>query len=242
MAAEARRKTPMGIELVRRGIVTQSDIERAMEYQKASPNKKIGDILHILDLGDQNALIQAIGEIMGEKSMILRYGDITLNVTDYISLDVAKQNKAIPFEISNGKVKVCFADTTNKRIMDTVRLLLLNRGLVMERYITFESNIDEILESFEGQASENITISRDVTTLIDSIIKTGMEKRASDIHIEPLENEIRVRYRIDGELLTVANIEKEKQLQIIRKIKSYFKYAPRKTGISRWKDTDLSGL
>ena len=220
MAADVKKKTPMGIELVRRGIVTQEDIERAMEYKKNSPNKKIGDILHILDLGDQNALIQAIGEIMGEKSMILRYGDININVTDYISIDVAKQNKAIPFEISNGKVKVCFADTTNKRIMDTVRLLLLNRGLVMERYITFESNIDEILESFEGQASENISISRDVTTLVDSIIKTGMEKRASDIHIEPLENEVRVRYRIDGELLTVANIEKDKQLQIIGRLKA----------------------
>ena len=220
MAAEVKKKVPMGIELVRRGIVTQADIERAMEYKKTSPNKKIGDILHILDLGDQNALIQAIGEIMGEKSMILRYGDININVTDYISIDVAKQNKAIPFEISNGKVKVCFADTTNRRIMDTVRLLLLNRGLVMERYITFESNIDEILESFEGQASENISISRDVTTLVDSIIKTGMEKRASDIHIEPLENEVRVRYRIDGELLTVANIEKEKELQIIGRLKA----------------------
>lgn len=214
------RKSPIGIELVKRGIVSQEDIERAMEYQKGSPSKKIGDILHILDLGNQDVLIQAIGEIMGEKGMILRYADLNINITDYISLDVAKQNKAIPFDISNGKVKVCFADTTNRRVMDSVRLLLLNKGLVMERYITFESNIEAILESFEGQASENISISRDVTTLVDSIIKTGMEKRASDIHIEPLENEIRVRYRIDGELMTVATIEKNKQTQIVGRLKA----------------------
>ena len=104
--------------------------------------------------------------------------------------------------------------------METVRLLLLNKGLVMERYITYESNIDTILQSLEGQATENITTNRDVTTLIDNIIKTGMEKRASDIHIEPLEQEVRIRYRIDGELLTVANIEKDKQSQIIGRLKA----------------------
>ena len=215
-----RKKVPIGVELVRRGIVSEQDIQRAMEYQRGNSNKKLGDILHILDIGDQNALIQAIGEITGEKAIILRYGDINIDVTDYISLDVAKQNKAIPFDISNGKVKVCFADTANKRVMDSVRLLLLNKGLVMERYITFESNIDAILETFEGQATDNISVSRDVTTLVDNIIKTGMEKRASDIHIEPLETEVRVRYRIDGELLTVASIEKEKQTQIIGRLKA----------------------
>lgn len=220
MAIEQRKKSPIGIELVKRGIVTQMDIERAMEYQRSNPTKKIGDILHILDVCDQNSLIEAIGDIIGEKGIVLRYADININVTEYISLDVAKQNKAIPFEISGGKVKVCFADTANKRAMETVRLLLLNKGLVMDRYITYESNILTILESYEGQATENINISRDVTTLVDNIIKTGMEKRASDIHIEPLENEIRVRYRIDGELLTVATIEKEKQSQIIGRLKA----------------------
>ena len=218
MAAE--KNSPIGIELVKKGVVTKQDIEMAIEYQKSNPSKKIGDILHILDLGDQNSLIQAIGEITGEKGMILHYADINVEISDYISLDVAKKNKAIPFEVQGGKVKVCFADTANKNVMDTIRLLLLNKGLIMERYITFESNIDVILESFEGQATENITVSKDVTTLVDNIIKTAMEKRASDIHIEPLENELRVRYRIDGELLTMATIEKTKQTQIIGRIKA----------------------
>ena len=220
MPIETRKRVPIGVELVRRGIVTQADIEKAIEYQRANPSKKIGDILHILDLCDQNALIDAIGEILGEKGMILRYADINVNVTDYLSLDVAKQNKAIPFEITNGRIKVCFADTANPRAMETIRLLLLNKGLVMDRYITYESNIDTILQSFEGQATDNINVSRDVTTLVDNIIKTGMEKRASDIHIEPLENEVRVRYRIDGDLLTVATIAKDKQNQIIGRLKA----------------------
>ena len=56
--------------------------------------------------------------------------------------------------------------------------------------------------------------------LIDNIIRTGMEKRASDIHIEPLVNEVRVRYRIDGELFTAAKIPKDKQQQVIGRLKA----------------------
>ena len=55
---------------------------------------------------------------------------------------------------------------------------------------------------------------------MDSIIKTGMERRASDIHIEPMKDKVRVRYRIDGELFTAANIEKDKQSQIIGRLKA----------------------
>ena len=90
----------------------------------------------------------------------------------------------------------------------------------MERYITFEGIINDILKTFEGKVTENITSTTDVTSLVDSIIKTGMEKRASDIHFEPLEESMRVRYRIDGQLFTVANIEKSKQSQIIGRLKA----------------------
>ena len=56
--------------------------------------------------------------------------------------------------------------------------------------------------------------------MVDTIIKTGIEKRASDIHIEPMATSIRVRYRIDGELFTAANLDKEKQVQIIGRLKA----------------------
>lgn len=214
------RRQPIGIELVKRGIVTEADIEKALDYQKLHPRKKIGDILNILGLCDSHILISAIGEILDEKSMYLVENDIKINILDYISLDIAKQNKAIPFEIAAGKVKICFADTANRKSVEVVRLLLLNKGLIMEKYITFESNIDAILNSLEGVASDDININADVSGLVDSIIKTAMEKRASDIHIEPLEESVRVRYRIDGQLMTAAKIDKEKQSQIIGRLKA----------------------
>lgn len=220
---DVRRRQPLGVELVKRGIVNEADIEKALQYQREHHNKKLGDILYTLGLCDPTTLIEAIGDILGTKGIIL--GDnIRVQLTDYMSLDIAKRNKCVPFDVQSGKIKVCFANTTNARDMETVRMLVLNKGLVMESYITFESDIEKYLKSLEGEAVnssvEVATQGGTITALVDSIIKTGMEKRASDIHIEPMENQVRVRYRIDGELINAAIIGKEKQNQIIGRLKA----------------------
>ncbi len=214
------RRQPIGIELVRRGVINENDIEKALAYQKNHPDRKIGDILNTLQVCDSYTLIKAIGDILEEKGILLEESDLKLNLEDYISLDVLRQNKAIPFAIENNRVKVCFADTANRRTVETIRLLLLNKGLVMDKYITFQSNIERILKSLEGNSEGDIKSTKDITGLIDTVIKKAMDKRASDIHFEPMENSLRIRYRIDGELYTVANIEKEKQAQIIGRLKS----------------------
>lgn len=216
---EGKRKQPLGIELVKRGIVTEDDIARALDYQKTEPKKKIGDILNILKVCDPYVLIDAMGEILEEKAIYLRESDIKVNILDYISIDIAKRTKAIPFEETGGRIKVCFADTSNKKSVDTVRVLLLNKGLIMDKYITFETNVSIILNSLEG-SSESIDLNSDVSGFVDSVIKTAMEKRASDIHIEPMQDSLRVRYRIDGQLVNAANVENEKQAQIIGRLKA----------------------
>lgn len=229
---EVRRRQPLGVELVKRGIVTQEDVEEALQYQKEHPNKKIGDILYILNLCDPHTLIEAIGDILGMKGMLLTNDLIKVNLTDYMSLDIARNNIAVPFEVSSGKIKVCFGNTINNSDIETVRMLLLNKGLVMESYITFESVIDKYLKSLEGPVTKNLegnvtknTVddsaqSETITSLLDSIIKTGIDKRASDIHIEPMDNQVRVRYRIDGELIDAAKIDKDKQSQLIGRLKA----------------------
>ena len=223
---EIKRRMPIGVELVKRGIVTENDIEKALDYQRNNPNIKLGDILHILNVCDAEVLIQNIGDILGEKGVVLTSSTLKIKPTDYLSLDICKKNKCIPFEVSAGKIKVAFTDRIINNKTDSVKMLLLNKGLVMEKYLTFENDIDRILESMEtenaGADISNVTASPSTSMieLIDNIIRTGMEKRASDIHIEPLVNEIRVRYRIDGELFTAAKIPKEKQTQVIGRLKA----------------------
>lgn len=217
---EGNKRQPLGVELVRKGIVTEAEVNQAIEYQKAHRQMKLGEILCSFSNCDPQILIEAIADIIGERGMLLDAEDINLNIEDYISLDVVKECKAVPFQISRGRIKVCFADTSNKSHMEKVRLILLNRGLVMERYITFEQNINFIINMLEGNASDDINTNDDTVKLVDSIIKTAMNKRASDIHFEPMEDRVRVRFRIDGELYTITEISDEKQQQIVGRLKA----------------------
>ncbi len=217
---DSKRRGPIGIELVKRGILTQADIDKALEYQRRNPNKKIIEIINILNLCDQYVLLEVLGEILDEQTIMLSIEDVAINVKQYISLDMANKYQAIPFDIDGNKIKVCFSDNTTEQATETVRLIMINKGFTMEKYITFEKNIKSVLNALEGSDSANIDVGEDATTLVDSIIKSAMTKRASDIHIEPLEDSIRVRYRVDGELIKVTEIKKTRQAQIIGRLKA----------------------
>ncbi|MBR3134023.1 MAG: type II/IV secretion system protein [Clostridia bacterium] len=215
----AANRQPLGIELVRRGIVKEEDISRALQIQREHPGEKLGNILNSMNVTDSDRLLKAIGEILNEKTILLTYDDIKVKVDDYISMDSVRNNLAIPFEVGGGMVKVCFADVSNPSQIESVRLLLLNRGLVMDRYITYKSNIEAVINYIDNSGT-GINLDSNVTTLVDDIIRQGMKRRASDIHIEPLEDSVRVRYRIDGIMVDVAKIDKEKQNQIVGRLKS----------------------
>ena len=221
---ELKRKQPLGIELVRRGIVDGEAIEKALKYQEEHPEKKLGDILYILKLGDPNSLVEQIGDIIGTKGVFLDDSMINIDPTEYLPYDMMKNYSAVPFDVESGKIKIAFADTqNNKDNIKSVRMLVLNSGLVMEPYMALETNIDEYLARYEekkGETLENLENTGSITDLVDNIIKLAIEKRASDIHIEPQADSVRVRFRIDGQLWVMANIEKEKQAQIIGRLKA----------------------
>ena len=77
---DSRRRGPIGIELVKRGILTQSDIDKALEYQRRNPNKKIIDIISILNLCDQFVLLQVLGEILGERTIMFSNNDVKIDM------------------------------------------------------------------------------------------------------------------------------------------------------------------
>ena len=218
---EIRGKQPLGIELVKRGIVDGDAIERALQYQIDHPDRKLGDILYILNEANPKILIKEIGDIIGIKGIFLTDDTIKIDMEEYIPLDLMKKYRAIPFDTESGRLKVAFSEVTNnKDSIKNVRMLALNKGLVLENYIAFDSNVEEFFRKYDNKSKKEIEDTSSITDLIDNIIKLGIEKRASDIHIEPQIDSVRVRMRIDGELFIMANISKEKQPQIIGRLKS----------------------
>ena len=125
--ATAQRQ-PLGIELVRRGIVRQDDIREALEYQKTHRGEKLGDILNDLKLANPRALLDAMGEILGEKVFYLTETDVKIDIARYISIDIAREANVVPFEVEDGTIKVCFSDISNKQQVESIRLLMLNKG------------------------------------------------------------------------------------------------------------------
>lgn len=220
---EFKRRQPIGVELVKRGLVTEDDVRKALLEQKKSPNRKLGEIIKDMNICDPRALIQAIGEVIGVKGVILTDESIKLNVLDYISLEMAKRYSAIPFDIENDKIKVCFADTTNKRTFEAIKMLMLNKGLIVDPYVTYSDIINDILNNIGNSSTDNIKDmgqESNITELVDSIIRNGMKQRASDIHIEPQKDQIRVRYRIDGELFIATTIPIDKLSQVVGRLKA----------------------
>ena len=217
-------KQPLGIELVRRKIVSGEDIEKALKYQETHRDRKIGDILYILNVTDPRILMNGISEIIGKKGIYLEAQDIKIEPTDYIPFDIMKKFKAIPFETEAGKIKVAFADIDKSDdSIRSIKMLMLNKGLVLEVYFAFQTNVEEIIKKYDTKSSEaleNIDGNDTVTEVIDNIIKLGIEKRASDIHIEPQIDSVRVRFRIDGKLFIIASIPKERQAQVIGRLKA----------------------
>lgn len=101
----AIRRQPIGIEFVKKGILTESEVQKALEYQRKNPNKKMGDILYLLKLVEPKVLIENLGEIVGENGIIITKDNVRIDVQKYISIDLAKKNKVLPFEIDGGRNK-----------------------------------------------------------------------------------------------------------------------------------------
>ncbi len=218
------KRAPLGIELVRRGIITEKDIDTACAYKREHPKMKLGEIFHVLKLASDEDLLNVIGEQLGAKPIMIDPASIDIKFTDYVSMDIVRQHKVLPFAVEGNKVKVAFADPTNASVKKMVQMIIMNKNnMNIEVYVTFESMIDDVIKSIDSKA-ENTTIydsyDQDTTQLIDNIIRSAMVKRASDIHFEPMEDKIRIRYRIDGELIEITTIDKDKQTQIIGRLKA----------------------
>jgi type IV pilus assembly protein PilB len=217
------RKIPLGVELIRRGLITERDIDAAIAYQKDNPEKKLGEIFHLLKVCKDEDLLNAIGEILGVKPVIINPLDLDFNFTSYVSMDIVRQHKVLPYAIEENKIKVAFADPSDKKVVNMIRMILLNKGLTMEIYVTFASYIESIVKNIDNKADTTSSYDeygQDITQLIDNIIRSAMTKRASDIHFEPMDGKLRIRFRIDGEMINITNIDKNKQPQIIGRLKA----------------------
>jgi type IV pilus assembly protein PilB len=213
--APAKKNVPLGVFLIRKNLITERDIDTALAYQKEHPEKRIGEIFHTLNLCSDDELLKALAERLGCKHYILPKNTFEkFNGADYIPLDTMRQNKVVPFGFTDKNkttIMVAFANPEDENVRRRIELILKSKGLNMEVYITFASYVDAMFAEMDkqtGKTTEYVVAGQDTTQLVDNIIRSAMNKRASDIHFEPMENRMRIRFRIDGDLIEVTNIDK----------------------------------
>ena len=120
-------KIPVGLELVKRGVLTDKDVKKALEYQVLHPGMRLIDIIEKLEITDRKLLLEETGKIFGVEGIDIKPEDITVSITDYYPLDIAKITKAIPFAVSNGRLRVAFSRPNDEESLKKIRLLALRK-------------------------------------------------------------------------------------------------------------------
>ena len=214
------KRSPIGIEFIKRGLLTENQVDRVLEYQKEHKELKFAEIVDILDMCDKSALLDVLSYKIQVTGVMLD-GEIEINPVKYLPRDIIINYKVLPFALVGNKLKVAFADPQNPTKVKEVELLLMNQGYEMEIYVTLYTSIMKQISNIRTVERDYVDKEeKDTTKLVDNIIMTAIEKRSSDIHIEPMEDKIRVRYRIDGKLLTVTELPKNRQDNLIGRLKA----------------------
>ena len=214
------KRSPIGIEFIKRGLLTENQVDRVLEYQKEHKELKFAEIVDILDMCDKSALLDVLSYKIQVTGVMLD-GEIEINPVKYLPRDIIINYKVLPFALVGNKLKVAFADPQNPTRVKEVELLLMNQGYEMEIYVTLYTSIMKQISNIRTVERDYVDKEeKDTTKLVDNIIMTAIEKRASDIHFEPMEDKIRVRYRIDGKLLTVTELPKNRQDNLIGRLKA----------------------
>lgn len=214
------KKSPIGIEFMKRGILTESQVDRVLEYQKDHKDLKFAEIVDILDMCDKSTLLDVLSYKIQVTGVMLDE-TLDINPVKYLPRDIIINYRVMPFAVSGNKLKVAFADPQNPAKVKEIELLLMNQGYEMEIYVTLYTSIMKQISNIKTVETDYVNKEeKDTTKLVDNIIMTAIQRRASDIHFEPMEDKIRIRFRIDGKLITITELPKTRQDTLVGRLKA----------------------
>ncbi|MBM3773598.1 MAG: type II secretion system protein GspE [Acidobacteria bacterium] len=225
----------LGEMLVTRRLLEAGDVERALELQKERGDK-IGKIL--IDMGFVAArdVLAALSEQLSIPVAGLDQPPVQLPELDGLSGRFLRQCRFVPVAFEDSTVTIAMADPLDFETIAAVRGF---SGLNVKPALALEQEILDLVDKHYGEAGEaardgapdaaeagedlehlrDMASEAPVIRLVNATIAQALEKRASDIHIEPFEKEFRVRYRIDGVLFNQEPPPRELKAAIVSRLK-----------------------
>ncbi len=230
----------LGEILLARGAVTEADLEKAL-LEQTQTKGFLGQILLRRGVIKKRDLAQAVEDQLGVPSVELGEASVPSELGSLLPERFVRTYRAIPFKLEDDVMHVAMSDPLNLSAIESMRLVT---GLEVRAFFAPEDDVllatnqlfdgrvaaYKAIEDTSGMAQEegNSVTVRDlermvedapVVRLVDSIVQGAVTGSASDIHVEPREQDVRVRYRIDGILYDMMQIPKRLQSAVISRIK-----------------------
>jgi type IV pilus assembly protein PilB len=220
--------------LVANGLVSEADVEAALETQgRSGTRKRIGEILVEMGLIEERHVIEALSAKFALTIVDPDISRIDSELVRMVSLRYLRHHCALPLSLGEGELLLLVADPTRTAFIEEIARLFNCRvklALAASSVIQQTLDITEALLSgkdsgiadyqkvkyhtLETQAGEDRVIQ-----MVDQMIRAAIEEGASDVHLEPMANKLRLRYRIDGVLIHKVDFPRDYTPRIISRIK-----------------------
>jgi len=239
-AALRAKKKRLGEELISQGLVTDDQVNIALKEQKKT-GKPLGEALVHLGFVTEGILRDALGKMLDRESV-----DLSNTVPDDEAISIISKDLAVRFNIipisydkNENRLTVALADIYNLAVLDRIRAAVGNRTEIIpllagegeisdaiDQFYGYELSVDGILHEietgevdYESLEAEGDEYSQPLVRLVDAILADAVKRGSSDIHFEPEESFLRLRYRIDGVLRQVRSIHKDYWSAIVVRLK-----------------------
>jgi len=226
----ARRHRPLGQLLKEAGLITDAQLQKALDQQKET-GELLGEVLVGMGLVRHEDILKALSVQSGMPVVDLRSMRVDENAIVRLSPAVARNYKVFPIRWEDNTLTVAISDPLNTQVLDDLRFMLnceVKGALAREedilqaidKYYKDEESVGELLKEIESKPTrlklttveegeeklpdiaslEELAQEAPVVKLLNLILVQAIKDRATDIHFEPFENEFKVRYRVDGVL------------------------------------------
>jgi len=208
---------------------------RAASIKAKKNNRTLEETLLVDSLIDEVELYESAGELLHAPFIALKGREIKKEILNLIPGPVAGTHRVVAFEREKTALKIAMTDPSD---IQTIEFIRRKTGLEPKVYITSPGDLKDALHRYHAELEEDLQIMQEaargengagelkkaaeempIINIVNSILEHAVYEGASDIHMEPGEKEVDVRYRIDGILKPVMTLPKNTQNGIVARIK-----------------------
>jgi type IV pilus assembly protein PilB len=233
---KGRRVKQLGDILLEGGLVSPTQLEAAYEEQQRV-GRALGRVLIEQGVLTESQLVAALATQIGLRFVDLSDFSVDGSAVGRVPGTVCRRHSAMPIGFEDGKLLVAMADPANVFAIDDIRSLTgmdvkpvvatrADIAAAIDRYYRADSDLDDISAVLDAQEEEDelskvkeIVEDAPIVKYVNLLITQAIQDRASDIHLEPTEHDLRVRFRIDGVLHEVMRSPKAIQSGVISRLK-----------------------